>query len=537
MSYSNRLPLTEDSCYEIVHLELTREIDHGIFDDDLAHIIPWCPNLQSVHVSGFLDLTDRTVVLLATYASKLRRLDISGCRGVTDVGVLEVASTLMGLEVLKLSGLSTLMDPAVSAITRSLPRLQELEMNDLPLITAVSVRDIWTFCRKLRRLKLAHCPQLNDRAFPYAPHSKSSPGVASIRSSAQAARDVRLSASSRRSRPPTWLDSLPPLILTPGHTLPDLRLLDLSHCSKLTDAAIAGVIAHAPSIQHLTLSGCTGLTDAAMHAVAKLGVHLDVLALTRVEKLTDAGIVALVRGCPRLKSVEVSFNRRLRDLSLLELASLPQLRRLAAVGLPRVTDVALLFLAEHAGALARLHLSQCKRLSLGAVHVAVRRLAALEHLSASGVPALEHLSASGVPALERPGVERFSERAPEVRAALSPPFLPRSPSGPRPDVLTSAFAFLPAGLLPGCRATTSARRARSASSRASACARSRRSSTRSSRGGARRSAGTSSSCPARTTAPICTERERVPRAVLSAGFIRAVRACDVPSIAAYRAIA
>lgn len=306
MSYSNRLPLTEDSCYEIVHLELTREIDHGIFDDDLAHIIPWCPNLQSVHVSGFLDLTDRTVVLLATYASKLRRLDISGCRGVTDVGVLEVASTLMGLEVLKLSGLSTLMDPAVSAITRSLPRLQELEMNDLPLITAVSVRDIWTFCRKLRRLKLAHCPQLNDRAFPYAPHSKSSPGVASIRSSAQAARDVRLSASPGRSRPPTWLDSLPPLILTPGHTLPDLRLLDLSHCSKLTDAAIAGVIAHAPRIQHLTLSGCTGLTDAAMHAVAKLGVHLDVLALTRVEKLTDAGIVALVRGCPRLKSVEVS---------------------------------------------------------------------------------------------------------------------------------------------------------------------------------------------------------------------------------------
>ncbi|KAI0941266.1 hypothetical protein AcV7_002882 [Taiwanofungus camphoratus] len=464
MSYSNRLPLTEDSCYEIVHLELTREIDHGIFDDDLAHIIPWCPNLQSVHVSGFLDLTDRTVVLLATYASKLRRLDISGCRGVTDVGVLEVASTLMGLEVLKLSGLSTLMDPAVSAITRSLPRLQELEMNDLPLITAVSVRDIWTFCRKLRRLKLAHCRQLNDRAFPYAPHSKSSPGVASIRSSAQAARDVRLSASSRRSRPPTWLDSLPPLILTPGHTLPDLRLLDLSHCSKLTDAAIAGVIAHAPRIQHLTLSGCTGLTDAAMHAVAKLGVHLDVLALTRVEKLTDAGIVALVRGCPRLKSVEVSckhasprilsaplaahptpsrrspnplspptpitVNRRLRDLSLLELASLPQLRRLAAVGLPRVTDVALLFLAEHAGALARLHLSQCKRLSLGAVHVAVRRLVALEHLSASGVPALE-----------RPGVERFSERAPEVRAALpllsSSPFPLPAPRSPLPKRASS----------------------------------------------------------------------------------------------------
>lgn len=98
---------------------------------------------------------------------------------------------------------------------------------------------------------------------------------------------------------------------------------------------------------------------------------------------------------------------RLTDLPILELAQLPGLRRLHMNGLRRVTDVGLLALAEHARGLAHLHVACCKRLSLDALHTALRYL-----------PLLQRFTASGIPAMARVGVVRFSEPEPEVRVSL-----------------------------------------------------------------------------------------------------------------------
>lgn len=93
----------------------------------------------------------------------------------------------------------------------------------------------------------------------------------------------------------------------------------------------------------------------------------------------------------------------LGDLAVLELATLPVLRKLSLVQLRNLTDNAVFFLAEHTPTLERLHLSHCDGISLDSIHHAIRKL-----------PDLVHLSATGIPALARPGVERFSERAPRV---------------------------------------------------------------------------------------------------------------------------
>lgn len=92
---------------------------------------------------------------------------------------------------------------------------------------------------------------------------------------------------------------------------------------------------------------------------------------------------------------------------MLELATLPSLRRLSLVQLRKLTDNAVFFLAEHTPTLERLHLSHCDGLSLDSIHHAIRKLEGLVHLSATGIPALA-----------RPGVERFSERAPQVSDRL-----------------------------------------------------------------------------------------------------------------------
>jgi hypothetical protein len=90
-------------------------------------------------------------------------------------------------------------------------------------------------------------------------------------------------------------------------------------------------------------------------------------------------------------------------MAVLELATLPSLRRLSLVQLRKLTDNAVYFLSEHTPTLERLHLSHCDGLSLDSIHHAIRKL-----------PELVHLSATGIPALVRPGVERFSEQPPQA---------------------------------------------------------------------------------------------------------------------------
>lgn len=94
---------------------------------------------------------------------------------------------------------------------------------------------------------------------------------------------------------------------------------------------------------------------------------------------------------------------RLTDLAVLALASLPRLERLAAAGLPKLTDQAAFALAEHAPVLAHLQLSYCVRLTLDGIGALLRRLTKLQELSLSGVPAMQ-----------RRGVRRFSDRPHEV---------------------------------------------------------------------------------------------------------------------------
>jgi F-box and leucine-rich repeat protein GRR1 len=93
----------------------------------------------------------------------------------------------------------------------------------------------------------------------------------------------------------------------------------------------------------------------------------------------------------------------LGDLAVLELATLPSLRRLSLVQLRKLTDNSVFFLAEHTPTLERLHLSHCDGLSLESIHHVIKKL-----------PGLIHLSATGIPALTRRGVERFSEPPPQV---------------------------------------------------------------------------------------------------------------------------
>lgn len=300
---SDRLP-TQDEYRRLRHLTIRRK-SSNISDDELANALEACPHLESIVLSGVPSTTDRTIVSLAENANNLMGIDLSGCQNVTDIGILDLVSKALPLQWVMLNRVAGLTDPAISGIARSCSRLIELELCNLPLLSPLSVRDIWMFARyapmpfnqvlnahgsprKLRTLRLAYCRLLTDKAFP---------------SALELPDEFMDDEKPLPHRPVTWLEELPPLILT--HTAENLRILDIAYCN-ITDDAIEGIVRHAPKIQTLNLSGCQLLTDRALESICTLGEHLDVLILAHVPNITDHGVVRFTRSCLNLRCVDVS---------------------------------------------------------------------------------------------------------------------------------------------------------------------------------------------------------------------------------------
>ncbi|KXN89581.1 SCF E3 ubiquitin ligase complex F-box protein grrA [Leucoagaricus sp. SymC.cos] len=378
----DRLP-EPDEYRRVRHFILQHSKSIEIPDEELTAVFKACPHIETAVLFGVPQLTNAALVTLATNAVNLQELDITGCTEVTDAGMLEVTNKSLPLRSIRLNGAAALTDSSISAIAKTCSRLVELELGDLPGLSPLALRDVWIFSKKLRTLRLAGCSSLTDKAFPSIV-----PDDASLPSQAEDEKPLP-------HRPTTWLEVLPPLFLR--HRAENLRVLDLTACN-ITDDAISGIVFHASRIQTLILTACTQLTDRALESIACLESHLDVLILAHVTHITDRGLVKVARECANLRSLDVAFCRNLTDMSIFELAGLESLRRLSLVRVPKLTDMAIYALAEHATSLERLHLSYCESLSLESIHALTKNLKRLYYLTATGVPSLK-----------RKGIERFTE--------------------------------------------------------------------------------------------------------------------------------
>lgn len=174
------------------------------------------------------------------------------------------------------------------------------------------------------------------------------------------------------------------LSLPPTQLYEHLRILDLTSCSRLTDAAVAKIIDAAPRLRNLLLSKCRNITDAAIHSISKLGKNLHYVHLGHCSLITDDGVKRLVTHCNRIRYIDLGCCTLLTDASVKCLAGLPKLKRIGLVKCSSITDASVLALAEAAHrprvrrdangmfaggeyfspSLERVHLSYCINLTL-----------------------------------------------------------------------------------------------------------------------------------------------------------------------------
>lgn len=133
-----------------------------------------------------------------------------------------------------------------------------------------------------------------------------------------------------------------------------LRELDLTACSKLTDASLTKVLQF-PQLRRLSLSLLPALTDKGLVAVARGCPSLERLALSHCSLLSDEGWAQAAGSWPRLQHLNLSSCSQLtartldsigqacRQLQMVDVAlcpgiSIASVRRFQAQ-LPQVTCV------------------------------------------------------------------------------------------------------------------------------------------------------------------------------------------------------
>ena len=229
-------------------------------------------------------------------------------------------------------------DKAIQAFADHCPNILEIDLHQCIAIGNTPITSLLANGNCLRELRLAGCELIDDNAF---------------------------------------------LSLPGGQTYEHLRILDLSSCHRLSDAAVAKIIESAPRLRNLVLAKCRNITDVAVTSIAKLGKNLHYVHLGHCVNITDEGVKRLVSSCNRIRYIDLGCCANLTDDSVKRLAILPKLKRIGLVKCSSITDDSVVALADaafrprvrrdangvfageyYASSLERVHLSYCVNLTL-----------------------------------------------------------------------------------------------------------------------------------------------------------------------------
>ncbi|GAA97197.1 uncharacterized protein L969DRAFT_44274 [Mixia osmundae IAM 14324] len=348
-----------------------------------------CPLLLEVDTLSCPQISDASLWALWRYSTHLRELSLNYCVNITDAAfpirhgpspsrlfIGEAGAYLAREEALRqdqLDLIGPLAERAYESVTTA-PQAEVEAVTD-------AVLSEYTKLQSVVPPPAVALGNHSVESFRGRGEQSGSPGTQPApHSRSQGARDGRSNAR------PTTSFGLPMVHIT-SKNFEHLRYLDMTGLNKITDAAIASIVANMPRIRNLILCKCTNLTDESIYSICKLGKHLQFLHLGHVGRLTDSAITMLTRRCTRLRYIDVACCPLLTDMSVQEMAAgLTKLKRIGLVRVTNLTDLAISALMQRSS-LERVHLSYCENISVPAIHALLQQLRRLTHLSLTGVPA------------------------------------------------------------------------------------------------------------------------------------------------------
>ncbi|KAL1989304.1 hypothetical protein VTN96DRAFT_66 [Rasamsonia emersonii] len=336
----------------------TSEFYSQISSDALVKIITsGGPFIRDLNLRGCVQLKDKWLSdgeRITDACRNVVNFSLEGCR-IDKTAIHYFLLRNPRLEYINISALSSVSNSAMKIIAQSCPHLKTLNVSWCSNVNTKGLKRIVESCSELTDLRAGEIRGFDDEAFMEALFKRNTLERLIMHRTDVTDRSLKVLIhgtnpeidvlTDRPIVPPRkfkHLDLHQCSLLTDGgvrslaHNVPYLQGLQLSQCTELTDNSIIEVVRTTPRLTHLELEDLDKITNNTLVELAKspCAERLEHLNVSYCENLGDPGMLAVLKSCPRLKSVDMD-NTRISDLSLME-ASFRVRKRGYGTSLPRV---------------------------------------------------------------------------------------------------------------------------------------------------------------------------------------------------------
>lgn len=281
-------------------------------------IVKACKNLMNATLEGCRNFQKTTLHSLLQSNEKLVYLNLTGLTAVSNKSCKIIAAHCPQLETFNVSWCGKVDSVGIRAVAIGCTRLTDLRAGEVRGFDSLELAQTLFDSNNLTRLVLSGCADLNDEALKVMMHGQD-PEI-----------DILTDRPIVPPRKLTHLDLSRCSRLTDagvkamGYNVPELVGLQLSRCRSLTDGALEPVLASTPRLTHLELEDLEGLTNSLLSehlAKAPCAPNLEHLSLSYCENLGDVGMLPVMQKCIALQNVDLD-NTRASDLVLAEAVSM-----------------------------------------------------------------------------------------------------------------------------------------------------------------------------------------------------------------------
>ena len=281
-------------------------------------IVKACRNLKIANFEGCRNLRKPTLNLLVQNNPKLVQLNLTGLIGVGNSTCKAIADNCPRLESLDVSWCSKVDSKGLRPVLEKCTRLTHLRASEVRGFDDIALATVMFETNNLKHLELSGCAELTDETLcimmqgidpefdilteiPIVPHRK--------------LEYLDLSRCSRLTDAG---------VKTIAHATPRLEVLNLNRCKAVTDEAMIPIITSCPRITHLDLEELEHITNDLLSkhlASAPFAPKLQHMSLSYCENIGDTGVLPIIRTCTGLERICLD-NTRISDLVLIEAGSM-----------------------------------------------------------------------------------------------------------------------------------------------------------------------------------------------------------------------
>lgn len=338
----------------------------------LRQVKPWalkiifesCTKIVALDVSYCSMITDDTIKILSESSRGLRRINLRECKLVSDVGLTFLSQgcpDLMEINLRRSEMPFRITDVALLQLAQGCQSLVSINLHGCEMISDSGLSWISSWLEDLRHIDLSHCSKITNSGMRLL-----SEGCKNIRSivllNVKRIGDVGIrhlaSECSRIER----LDVSGLCMLSDGvnrnfaleglqylgnsKCTSTLKHLNLHACPQVCNLSLIA-ISNLGALESLDLSGCTKLTLNGASHIGKRCRHLVSISLASCgDCVSNALFEAMILRLIFLKTVNVSFCKKISDRSLKALSKCQHLQTLDLTGCTAVSDQSILFLCE-----------------------------------------------------------------------------------------------------------------------------------------------------------------------------------------------